>query len=137
MSLQVQELEILDSKTFTDLETIDNSDFSSNLYSSIDYRLSKFTHVSDWASSVLNCINCMQYINLSGNLISSIDPNTFTGLKSLVELRLSSNQISYIDHASLTDLTSLKDLDLTNNRISSKSNFDLRSEMPKIFRSNC
>lgn len=64
----------------------------------------------------------LRTIDLSHNMISIIQPETFTNLRSLVELNLSSNQlnnnsfdregIDWID-----DISSLRTLDLSNNNI--------------------
>ncbi len=58
-------------------------------------------------------------ISLISKNIRKIDPASFTGLKSLIQLRLQSNQISSINPATFTGLTSLGGLYLYYNQISS------------------
>ncbi|XP_006869400.1 PREDICTED: leucine-rich repeat, immunoglobulin-like domain and transmembrane domain-containing protein 3 [Chrysochloris asiatica] len=61
----------------------------------------------------------LQYLWVSCNSVTSIDPRSFYNLKHLHELRLSGNSLSAFPWASLLELPYLRTLDLHNNRITS------------------
>ena len=61
----------------------------------------------------------VEYLDLSGNNIRSLDPSTFTNLQSLETLRLNNNNIFNIQPGQFDGLHSLLTLDISSNEISS------------------
>ncbi|XP_066504588.1 leucine-rich repeat, immunoglobulin-like domain and transmembrane domain-containing protein 3a [Hoplias malabaricus] len=59
----------------------------------------------------------LQYLWVTYNSISSVDPGSFYNLKVLHELRLDGNQISTFPWEALREMPSLRTLDLHNNRL--------------------
>ncbi|KAI4872411.1 hypothetical protein NFI96_033212 [Prochilodus magdalenae] len=61
----------------------------------------------------------LQYLWITYNSITSVDPGSFYNLKVLHELRLDGNQISTFPWEALREMPSLRTLDLHNNRLTS------------------
>ncbi|XP_004380314.2 leucine-rich repeat, immunoglobulin-like domain and transmembrane domain-containing protein 3 [Trichechus manatus latirostris] len=61
----------------------------------------------------------LQYLWVTCNSLTSIDPSSFYNLKQLHELRLDGNSLAAFPWASLLEMPSLRTLDLHNNRITS------------------
>uniref|UniRef100_G3T3L2 Leucine-rich repeat, immunoglobulin-like domain and transmembrane domain-containing protein 3 n=1 Tax=Loxodonta africana TaxID=9785 RepID=G3T3L2_LOXAF len=61
----------------------------------------------------------LQYLWLTCNSVTSIDPSSFYNLKHLHELRLDGNSLAAFPWASLLEMPRLRTLDLHNNRITS------------------
>lgn len=59
----------------------------------------------------------MRTLNLSRNSVSSLQKDTFQGLSNLLVLDLSYNRIEEVHQSAMNDLRSLIELDLTNNNI--------------------
>ncbi|CAF0998000.1 unnamed protein product, partial [Brachionus calyciflorus] len=69
-------------------------------------------------STHFDCLNKLEYLNLSSNSISNLHENTFNSLNSLKELDLSNNQIEYIPiNLFYFKLPNLTYLNLKNNYI--------------------
>ncbi|XP_062376372.1 leucine-rich repeat, immunoglobulin-like domain and transmembrane domain-containing protein 1a [Sardina pilchardus] len=66
-----------------------------------------------------NYLSNLEFLWMSFNALSLVNPDSFRGLYSLEELRLDGNALSAFPWESLMDLPSLRLLDLHNNQISS------------------
>ncbi|XP_008063703.1 leucine-rich repeat, immunoglobulin-like domain and transmembrane domain-containing protein 3 [Carlito syrichta] len=64
----------------------------------------------------------LQYLWVTYNSVTSVDPNSFYNLKQLHELRLDGNSLAAFPWASLRDMPLLRTLGLHNNRITSVPN---------------
>ena len=80
----------------------------------------------------------MNYLELYGNQITSIESVDFSGLSSLTQLSLWGNQISSIESSDFSGLSSLTSLDLWWNQISSieSSDFSGLSSLTQLYLNN-
>ncbi len=79
---------------------------------------------------IMNChifdrFHCCQELNLSGNLLETIDHRWFLHLENLVSLDLSNNKISKLPDFSFKNLTKLEVLNLDNNKLKAIEKFTL------------
>ncbi|KAH8336772.1 hypothetical protein KR059_002648 [Drosophila kikkawai] len=76
-------------------------------------------HITIISHEALAVLPALRTLDLSRNLIHSIEANSFPKPNSLAHLILSFNEIANVHENSLEDLKNLTDLELNNNRLSS------------------
>lgn len=70
-------------------------------------------------SEVFNYLSSLEFLWMSFNTLSALNPDSFRGLLNLEELRLDGNALTAFPWESLMDMPSLRLLDLHNNQLTS------------------
>uniref|UniRef100_A0A7N5ZUL3 Leucine-rich repeat, immunoglobulin-like domain and transmembrane domain-containing protein 1 n=1 Tax=Anabas testudineus TaxID=64144 RepID=A0A7N5ZUL3_ANATE len=77
------------------------------------------TTIQQIPSEALNYLSSLEFLWMSFNTLSALNPDSFRGLLNLEELRLDGNALTAFPWESLMDMPSLRLLDLHNNQLTS------------------